>query len=411
MVAAANGLMSPNAPDPAASAGNSEEPRNGTGTLVAETPPEVRPLSFVRLATQFENAGDCLINRELVRLLAERGEVFLDVGRCPEWFAREVASAAAEGRLRRDGRPFYLEMLLARMRGRRCLWFLMPGAVSGGLKVSGGVPPWVRDLPLRFASSLGVRICQIGASFGGISEDHLAVWRQRRRHLSVLSPRDTISAGYLERNGVRCDPCIPDLAFNLFGGAELPMESPGGRGHAAAYSFRTDQYPQQADEVTGVLAAICRSAGREVRWMPVVQVARDLGGMETLRTRLVSLGIEGTPVMDCHRDIEACFRFYRGVSLVVSNRLHVLLMAASQGARILAVTGGPTGAKIEGVFRDLGMGEVLVDPQSPRDISSAKRVGYTVEGQAKRDQLRQAFDALFLGGRPRRDSPGKGATK
>jgi hypothetical protein len=372
-------------------------------------PPAGRPLSFVRLATQFENAGDCLINRELVRLLSERGDLCLDVGRCPADFARQVASGTAGGLLHSGRRGFYLQMLLARLRGRRCLWFLTPGAVSGGCKGSGRLSRWVRDLPLLWASMLGVRICQIGVSFGDMSADHLSVWRRRRKYLSVLSPRDTVSVEYLERCGLRCDGCVPDLAFNLFVGDGASGEGPAGLQGTAGFSFRTDQYPEQAEEVAGLARAICHAAGREVRWIPVVQVARDLPGMETLRATLHGCGVSVAPVLECHHDLECCFRIYRGVSPVVSNRLHVLLMAASQGSRILAVAGGPTGSKIEGVFRDLGMSEALVNPRFLERIRARDLAGYAVEGRAQRARLARAFDTLCSGAGWRRDEPGLNA--
>lgn len=369
-------------------------------------PPAGRPLSFFRLATQFENAGDCLINRELVRLLSERGDLCLDVGRCPANFARQVASGKAGGRLHSATGGFYLQMLLARLRGRRCLWFLTPGAVSGECTASGRLGRWIRDLPLLWASMLGVRIYQIGVSFGGMSADHLSVWRRRRKYLSVLSPRDTVSVEYLERGGLRCDGCVPDLAFNLFVGDGASGKGPAEVQGTAGFSFRTDQYPEQAEDVAGLARALCHAAGPEVRWIPVVQVARDLPGMEIMRAKLHACGVSVAPVTECHHDLECCFRSYRGVSPVVSNRLHVLLMAASQGSRILAVTGGPTGSKIEGVFRDLGMSQALVDPRCVERIRAHDLAGYAVEGRAQRARLARAFDTLCSGAGWRRDEPG-----
>jgi hypothetical protein len=72
-------------------------------------------------------------------------------------------------------------------------------------------------------------------------------------------------------------------------------------------------------------------------------------------------------------------------------------MAASQGSRILAVAGGPTGSKIEGVFRDLGMSEALVDPRFLERIRARDLAGYAVEGRAQRARLARAFDTLCSG--------------
>ncbi|MFM8409421.1 MAG: hypothetical protein ACKOCT_04020, partial [Alphaproteobacteria bacterium] len=90
--------------------------------------------------------------------------------------------------------------------------------------------------------------------------------------------------------------------------------------------------------------------------------------------------------------------FYREVSLVVSNRLHVLLAAASQGARILAVVDEPAGAKLEGVLRDLGLSSAVVSSADlERGVAGLDRAS-PVDGTAMRERLRRAFDELLRGG-------------
>jgi len=357
-----------------------------------------RPLAFVRLDTQFDNAGDCLINRKLVRLLAERADLCLDVGRCPPAFADQVTRGLAQrGAMRPSREPFLARMALARMAGRRCFLFLMPGAVTRDRPSGGILPDGMRELALPAAWALGVRICQVGASFGGLSERHLATWRGRRRWLFRLSPRDTASAGYLRAHGVSPDPCIPDLAFHLFEGDRCEGGVPSAEGRTACFSFRTDQDPRQASDVTAGVLALARRSGAHLRWRPLVQVARDRPGMEALRARWLADGIDVEPVVDLHADVEACLAFYRGVSFVVSNRLHVLLMAASQGARVLPVADGPVGAKVEGILRDLGLASAVTTGAGLSRGGTVADLAVKVDGAAMRERLRGAFDELLLG--------------
>lgn len=379
-----------------------------------------RPIAFVKVDTQHDNAGDCLINRELIRLLAERGDVFLDTGRCPVEFARQMRSIPR--RDRRGWRPlrgsFYAHMFAAALRGRDCYWFLMPGGVTGDRRARFRLRSWIRDLPLRLAHAAGVRICQVGASFGDMTPAHLDVWRRRRRLLWLLSPRDSRSAAYLGFHGIATDPCIPDLSFNVFDEdpprhtAEMPGR-PGGCAESprdGCFSFRTDQAPQQHEYVESVMRAICRSLGTTVRWKPVVQVDRDLPGMTALRDALEQAGSRVDPVVDLHGDIEACLDFYSGVSFVVSNRLHVLLMAASRGARIVAVCGAglgdhPGGLKLEGMLEDLGLEGAIYGRGDGLSVGPDGVPGVVVRASEQRDRLRQAFDALFRP-RGRSRSPG-----
>lgn len=199
-------------------------------------------------------------------------------------------------------------MLRARLRQRDCFWFLMPGGITGKGKIGSSFKTWATDLPLRINHALGVKICQVGASFGNMSQQHINLWRQRRKFFYVFSPRN----------------------------------------HLLQSKFNVES------------------------------------------------------VMDIHQDIEKCLAFYRTVNFVVSNRLHVLLMAASQGARILALTGSKpgdqsSGAKLRGLLMDLGLEQAILDHNqfASDNLNVHKFPGFVVTASQQQSRLRQAFDALL----------------
>lgn len=369
-----------------------------------------RPISFVKVTTQYENVGDCLINRELLRLLAERSDVYLDTKNCPVEFANQLHSVLEHsGQNHKILRgSFYASMLSARLTQRDCFWFLMPGGITGNGKTGSSIKTWATDLPLRINHALGVKICQVGASFGNMSQQHLNLWRQRRKFFSVFSPRDSLSAEYLTKHGILCDPCIPDLAFNIF------QDSPSNHADQAlpstineqqqigCFSFRTDQAPEQEAYVRSEMQNLCERFGPHIRWKPIAQVRRDLPGMLSLCNHLLQSKFNVESVMDIHHDIEKCLAFYRTVNFVVSNRLHVLLMAASQGARILALTGAnsvdrSSGAKLKGLLKDLGLEHAILDQDIANlsNFSAHNNPGFVVPASQQRFRLLQAFDALF----------------
>jgi polysaccharide pyruvyl transferase WcaK-like protein len=358
------------------------------------------PISFVRVITQFENAGDCLINRELLRILAERSIVVLDVNGCPPAFARQVTEGIPSERLRKPKAGLTLDALVARARGQICYRFLMPGGISGSGSGSTKFRAWARDLPLAFAALAGVRTCQVGASFSDLSGTLLDTWRRRSRWLYRLSPRDSMSARHLQSLGIRSDMCIPDLAFNVFPDEDAHFEPTEGVSTGLlGLSFRTDQYPDQVQDVTRAALSACRFAGPGVEWSVFAQVGRDLRGMESIRDALLEQGgVTVAPVIDLHANVEACLACYRRLSAVVSNRLHVLLMAASQGARVLAVTQGPARSKLEGVLRDLGLADAIYHPGMLDGPGTARKIGVTISGAGMRRKLLQAMDDLV--GRP-----------
>lgn len=369
-----------------------------------------RPISFVKVTTQYENVGDCLINRELIRLLAERSDVYLDTKNCPVEFANQLHSVLEHSQQNHKilHGSFYASMLRARLRQRDCFWFLMPGGITGKGKIGSSFKTWATDLPLRINHALGVKICQVGASFGNMSQQHINLWRQRRKFFYVFSPRDSLSAEYLTTHGIPCDPCIPDLAFNIF--QDSPSNHPdqalaattNEQQQNGCFSFRTDQTPEQEAYVRSAMQNLCERLGSHVRWKPIAQVRRDLPGMLSLSNHLLQSKFNVESVMDIHQDIEKCLAFYRTVNFVVSNRLHVLLMAASQGARILALTGTKpgdqsSGAKLRGLLSDLGLEKAIVDHNqfASDNLNVHKFPGFVVTASQQQSRLRQAFDALL----------------
>ena len=48
-------------------------------------------ITFFSPKTQFENVGDALINRELIRLASDNSSVVLDVSRCPLDFVEDLS--------------------------------------------------------------------------------------------------------------------------------------------------------------------------------------------------------------------------------------------------------------------------------------------------------------------------------
>jgi polysaccharide pyruvyl transferase WcaK-like protein len=350
-----------------------------------------RPLTFIKLSTQFENVGDCLINRELVRLIAEFSDLVLDVRGCPTEFVDQIIDGLDPNRVKPTHWLFYPKMLLARIQQRRCYWFFTPGGITGNGGSSNAIRSWLTDLPLVLAKFLGVRGCQMGASFSSMSESHLRTWRKRRRYLELFSPRDSQSAQYLESHGISCDPCIPDLAFLIFRQpiqAETEIEASNPIG---CFSIRTDQYPEQL----GDFLKIMQGMEPRITWRSIFQVGRDEPGMRTIRMELIRKGIAVDELVDLHSNIESSLAYYRTTPFVLSNRLHVLLMAASQGARIMAVVGRKGGEKLEGILNDLGLGEAILRTEDFQPELPFTPQGVKVCGEKNREAIREAFRKLF----------------
>lgn len=354
-------------------------------------------VSFLSIRTQFENLGDALINRELIRLLAARGGLVVDTGIAPGWFVDMLDLPADATRV--SGRPrLFLEMVRALLRGDRPYYFFLPGGLFGEFGRLQLAKKALALLPLRVLRLLGVRLCHVGPSFERIGPNYIAHLRRRRPLLHAFYVRDARSLRLLETSAVGCDGLLPDLAFNLFDG---PSAVPAA-GSDVCFSFRTDQHADQFDACMTMVERVVDALPEGARCHVAVQVERDRPGMEAIRDRLQAR--LGTPVelFQETRDIARMQDFYRDMGVVVSNRLHVLLLGASVCGRLVACV-DEKNQKISGLLETLGRGDlVLPMPQATSDAVRTALAAPPLDGRAEQAKLAEGFRTIFADGRTAR---------
>ena len=312
-------------------------------------------LSLVSLKMQFENLGDELIKSILVAEAARRGRVrVLTAGARPSIVAAVEGFCARRGlAVERGGGNGDLLGQVGRavMDGRHCRIFMTPGETTYLLDILprayGAKAFWLaqglRTLPRRIA------FAQIGTSYETLS------WFQRRTQLccvrrspTTMSVRDPASARYLRAFGHEIG-IVPDLVF------ALPRRRPEGERARAVFSFR-DVGPAWATTLraeVGRLARLFEAGGLRptVTW----QVSFDRGFCEWLAEEL-ELDVSA-PAGD-RLSLEEAEALYGASAVVVSNRLHGLLIGAAFGATPLALT-APDHVKIHAALREAGLAEHL----------------------------------------------------
>lgn len=314
--------------------------------------------AFFNIKTQFDNAGDALIIRELIRLVTARmpAEVYTD--RVPDGFRRMLELDRLPDVTAPEGGIYMLviSMLKARLRGIRCYYFLTPGGVNGEVSATGLASLAVISLLV----ALGVRINQVGVSFERIGPWHARLLRWRSRILHTSAVRDTISERYArDELGLRLTHLMPDLAVNLFANDPLIVPDPGRS--AIGFSFRTDKDPAIKRRLVELVEAVCIAAPPETEFRFIAQVGRDLPFMVELRDRISAAGAAQTQVIDCHNSIDAAIEAYRPCRALVANRLHGLLLGLRAGAAPIALTTGDLDHKIRGVLESIGLDSRIVD--------------------------------------------------
>lgn len=79
---------------------------------------------------------------------------------------------------------------------------------------------------------------------------------------------------------------------------------------------------------------------------------------------------------------------------MVSNRLHVLLLAASVSGRVLAYAGGKN-RKIYGLFQTIGRGDLLMGEETSDNEIAQALAAAPFRGELQRDRLRSGIKAIY----------------
>lgn len=354
--------------------------------------------SFFSINTQFDNVGDALINRELVKLAADQGPVMVNLSRCPPRFRETLGLDNLPNVTIVDGSSvLFREMFKHRMKAGIPVFFLKPGAYLGGLGAS-FLPKGIAIIFFQLLMTLlGTKICQIGVSYERLTPFHSWFLRVRRPLLFAHYVRDEKSFAYAMDQGLKPDGIKPDLAFNIYDKYTETQGEP----KTIAMSFRTDQYPEQYDHVASLvrwlLAKLKAYGPEQVRF--VAQVKRDIAPAQQL-AEIVGKGFAiKTEVITCFDSVTACEQAYAGCDLIVSNRLHSLLIGGSQCSKVLGCTSGTVNEKIIGLFNTLDLRDHLISIETFDDAQATAALDHALahnfDGRPIAASLKQGMQRMF----------------
>jgi len=359
--------------------------------------PFIKPdgTAFVSVKTQFENLGDALIVRELIRQLSARVPTVLDLSRCPDSFVQTLDLAGLPNVVahRKAGFAKLMAAIAGTvLSGRKAYYFLLPGGLGGDKSTKQYAMGRLNNSLLALLRLLGVRICQGGISYDNLGPRYVAILRKRAAWMFSQVVRDELSLAHARDNGISVDGIVPDYAFGLF---DTPPPSDQGR-TALAFSFRADKYRDRTPLIVEQIRAIMQLAGPVVVKF-VAQVDRDAPFMRELHDAVTD-AVPGA-TLQYHvsaRDITACRALYADCRIIYSNRLHALLLAMSAGATPVAIVDPKADVKIVGVFDSMGLsGNVCqLGTLVPTTINSD-----TSGAQQNARLLGQYFDTILSGAR------------
>jgi hypothetical protein len=272
---------------------------------------------FVPARGQFDNIGDILLRRQLLDWLRGNGPLHVYLGQSPEGYA-EGLRLQPEDVQYRSFAGWYLAALRSAARGTASYVF-KPGEIQLTMI---GMKEHVSMLPVLalVRARMGV-VARVGVGSRNFARVPRALIWPSIALSNLTLWRDSATADYLGNGSV-----MPDLGFGE-GGGGLTEQSDAGR-NLLIVSMRADQPYPSVEWLTAVREIADRN-GLHIR--AVTQVVRD--NDKTIRLA-ADLGGEADGWDGTGHDVqeERLRTLYRRAVITISDRLHVLVGAVTEGA-------------------------------------------------------------------------------
>jgi len=328
---------------------------------------------FVPGIGQFDNIGDIILRRQLLAWLRPLGELHIYVGDSPSGYDEALGSLPVDT-VYRSFTSWYREAMRSALHGEAA-YVCKPGEIQLTVK---GMKEHISVLPLlAVIRRRGGVVARVGAGARNFAGLPRLLMRPSIALSDLVLWRDAATADYLGGE------VMPDLAFDD-AGTDL-----SGERDTLAVSLRSDRRMPPVEWIDGVQSF---ARDRDLRLIVVTQVLRD---RERSRSLAHALGAE---LVDWdgrdHATQEKALRSeYRRSALVLSDRLHVLIAAATEGATPLALL-PQYSDKIERHFSAAGISDVAIDSRGfqTADIVAALDAAVS-RGPASLDAAREGLSA------------------
>ncbi|TFD59107.1 polysaccharide pyruvyl transferase family protein [Cryobacterium suzukii] len=314
---------------------------------MSQTAPAERMLReiFVPARGQYDNIGDILLRRQLLDWLRESGPLHIYVGEAPDGYAEGLGLTPDDVQYRSFWR-WYAAALRSAARGQASYVF-KPGEIQLTLV---GMKEHLAMLPvLALVRARHGRVARVGVGSRNFAPLPRALMGPSIALSNVSLWRDAATAGYLGRGSI-----MPDLAF----AAASSGADPSGTAcrDVLVVSMRSDVGYPSAAWLAGV-RAVAADNGLQIWCVTQVlrddnkcgQLAADLGGQ--------SLRWNGTGHDEQEQRLRA---LYQRAALAVSDRLHVLIGALTEGAVPAALLVDARSDKIARHFAAAGLHDVSI---------------------------------------------------
>lgn len=348
---------------------------------VGRSQPRLRRTIFIPARGQYSNIGDILLRRQLLDWARQSGPLHVYLGWAPPGYS-EGLRLQPEDVCYRSFVRWYGVALWQALTGTASYVF-KPGEIQLTLL---GMKEHLSMLPvIGLIRARGGAVARVGVGSRAFARlPRLLIWPSIA--LSQLSVwRDAETARYLGRGQV-----MPDLAFGEV--SRLPVHHLASeltnRPDLLVISLRSDLGARPYPESNWLDAVQQFSRAHSLVLCTVTQVHVD---DERNRCLAISLGAEfvGWDGTDHHLHEARLREVYHRSALVISDRLHVLVAAMTEGAVPVALLLN-TSDKITRHFAAAGMEEIGI---AAANLSTTEIVDHLEKSYARRSELPSRLDA------------------
>ncbi|MBD2436526.1 polysaccharide pyruvyl transferase family protein [Nostoc sp. FACHB-110] len=342
-----------------------------------------KTIIFVSPETQYENLGDLIIIKVLLKNLRNYGKLVINDRNLPQWFCQELEIQESE-RASKHGKKFISVMLnyaiknLLQWQQNNIYYVLTPGhrfskSISNVLEYFIYLVQKIKDLIiLALLKTFNFRICRFGVSIGPFSKIDEFAEKLQSEFMYFYSVRDTKSENYAQKIGINKVKIFPDLAWLL----KIPNTSSSlikSNDEYVIFSFRESTHPLDKsntyrnhlfsvlDEIVDI---VC------IQWQKKLlisyQVDLDFEFCQEISDRYK----EKYPVIFINERINSqkMYDLYSQAYMIFSNRLHVLMFGTICGSIPVAVVDKAKHDKIIGIYSDAGLMPQVIDISSSENI-------------------------------------------
>lgn len=317
------------------------------------------------LATQHSNIGDLLINKSLISLLRKYGQVIVDDRNTPIAFIEQLLTEKDQRLSTITDRSLFdfVEDKLKTPSKDTYYLVLVPGdlSIKGLKRALAGI--WFFISRLRRLKQMGCRILRLGISLNTFDLPNIITESLYSRTYHVYGLRDKQSIAMATRFHFSNICYFPDLAWAYH---LKPIEKEHVvREKYILISFRANRYGEVHDsgyfsEIKNHLfSVLSQSSVDNYKIVVSYQVQYDREASQEL-VDLFSKKFE-VEFIDRLLSLDEAIHLYKDVDLIISNRLHVLLLGTICKTLSIPFINPLDNKKIAGIYEDNAVSDIVLD--------------------------------------------------